>query len=108
RRSPGRLAPLHADTRRRGALPDGDDLLARCIRGSRATGRVPPGGPGTGLELLHEAADGPAYDLPDALAERYPGRFGFDGPRVVANFVSTLDGVVAIPGLARANRLIAD
>jgi riboflavin biosynthesis pyrimidine reductase len=42
------------------------------------------------------------------LAERYPGCFGFDGPRVVANFVSTLDGVVAIPGLARANRLIAD
>ena len=42
------------------------------------------------------------------MGERYPGRFGFDGPRVVANFVSTLDGVVAIPGLARANRLIAD
>src|SRR5581483_7722986 len=41
-------------------------------------------------------------------AARYPGRFGFDGPRVVANFVSTLDGVVAIPGLTRANRLIAD
>jgi riboflavin biosynthesis pyrimidine reductase len=27
---------------------------------------------------------------------------------VVANFVSTLDGVVALPGVARANRLIAD
>jgi riboflavin biosynthesis pyrimidine reductase len=42
------------------------------------------------------------------VAERYPGSFGFAGPRVVANFVSTLDGVVAIPGVARANRLIAD
>jgi riboflavin biosynthesis pyrimidine reductase len=60
------------------------------------------------LELLHEAPDGPALDLPDGLARRYPGRFGFSGPRVVANFVSSLDGVVAIPGLARANRLIAD
>jgi riboflavin biosynthesis pyrimidine reductase len=42
------------------------------------------------------------------VAERYPGSFGFEPPRVVANFVSTLDGVVAIPGLAWANRLIAD
>jgi riboflavin biosynthesis pyrimidine reductase len=42
------------------------------------------------------------------VAERYPGSFGFAGPRVVANFVSTLDGLVAIPGVARANRLIAD
>ncbi len=81
---------------------------SRGVRGPGSAGGVPPGGRGTGLELLHEASDGPAYELPDALAERYPGRFGFDGPRVVANFVSTLDGVVAIPGLARANRLIAD
>ncbi len=60
------------------------------------------------LELLFEAARGAGYDLPDAVRERYPGSFGFARPCVVANFVSTLDGVVAIPGLARANRLIAD
>ena len=60
------------------------------------------------LELLFEAARGTGYDLPEAVRERYPGSFGFAGPCVVANFVSSLDGVVAIPGLARANRLIAD
>ena len=103
-----RLAPLHADARRRGALAHGHDVLARRLRGSGSCGASScQEVRRTGLELLYEA-DGPACELPDGLAARYPGRFGFDGPRVVANFVSTLDGVVAIPGLARANRLIAD
>jgi riboflavin biosynthesis pyrimidine reductase len=60
------------------------------------------------LELLYEPAGLVSLDLPAELAERYPGSLGFDGPRVVANFVSTLDGVVAIPSLERSNRLIAD
>lgn len=59
------------------------------------------------LELLFEAG-GSGWELPEALRARYPGSFGFSGRRVVTNFVSTLDGVVAIPGVARANRLIAD
>jgi len=32
---------------------------------------------------------------------------GFDEPRLFANFVSSVDGVVAIPSLPRANRLIS-
>jgi riboflavin biosynthesis pyrimidine reductase len=60
------------------------------------------------LDLLYEPDGLPALDLPEALRDRYPGTLGFDGPRVVANFVSTIDGVVAIPALERSNRLIAD
>ncbi len=60
------------------------------------------------LELLYETDGRVAFDLPDGLRERYPGTFGFPERRTVANFVSTLDGVVAIPGVPRANRLIAD
>jgi riboflavin biosynthesis pyrimidine reductase len=60
------------------------------------------------LELLYEPGGLAAFELPAGLAERYGGTLGFDGPRVFANFVSTVDGVVAVPGLARSNRLIAD
>lgn len=59
------------------------------------------------LEVLYEAADLPALDLPPALQELYGGSLGFDEPRVYANFVSTLDGVVAIPSLAQSNKLIS-
>lgn len=59
------------------------------------------------LEVLYEAADLPAFDLPPALQELYGGRLGFDEPRVYANFVSTLDGVVAIPSLVQSNKLIS-
>jgi riboflavin biosynthesis pyrimidine reductase len=59
------------------------------------------------LELLEEPAGLPAWELPDELAARYPGTFGFDGPRLVTNFVQTVDGVVAIPALPQSNRLIA-
>lgn len=58
------------------------------------------------VQVLDQADGLPAYDLPDELASRYGGSLGFDEPRVVANFVSTLDGIVAIPGLAKSNRLI--
>jgi len=59
------------------------------------------------LEVLYEAADLPDFDLPPALDELYGGCVGFDEPRVYANFVSTLDGVVAIPALAQSNKLIS-
>jgi riboflavin biosynthesis pyrimidine reductase len=52
-------------------------------------------------------ADGPQFDLPDDLRERYGGSFGVGRPRLVANFVSTIDGVVAIPSLPRSSQLIA-
>jgi len=60
------------------------------------------------LELLHEPPGLASFPLPDALAALYPGSFGLPQECVYANFVETLDGVVALPGVARSNRLIAD
>ena len=60
------------------------------------------------LELLAEPDGLPAFALPPKLAERYPGTLGFPEQWVYANFVETLDGVVALPEVRRANRLIAD
>jgi riboflavin biosynthesis pyrimidine reductase len=60
----------------------------------------------TRLELLHELPGLPRFDLPPELEEAYGGALGFDRPRLFANFVSTIDGVVAIPELAQSNKLI--
>ena len=60
------------------------------------------------LRLLWERGDLPHGDLPGELRELYGGGLGFDGPCVYANFVETLDGVVAVPGLEQANALVAD
>lgn len=59
------------------------------------------------LELIWELEGLPAFDLPPELETLYGGPLGFDEPRLFANFVSTLDGVVAIPSLAGSNRLIS-
>ena len=59
------------------------------------------------LELLYEAAGLPAFDLPADLAACYGGSLGFTEPRLIANFVATLDGVVSIPSLPGSNRVIA-
>jgi riboflavin biosynthesis pyrimidine reductase len=60
------------------------------------------------LELLAEPDGLPAFALPADLAERYPGTLGFPDEWLYANFVETIDGVVAMPEVPRANRLIAD
>ncbi len=60
------------------------------------------------LELLWEAQGLPAERLPDELELFYDGTLGFDEPCVYANFVETLDGIVAIPELERSNALVAD
>jgi riboflavin biosynthesis pyrimidine reductase len=57
------------------------------------------------LEVLFDAA--PAPELPPALVELYGG-LGFEEPCLYANFVSTIDGVVAIPSIPRSNVLIAN
>jgi riboflavin biosynthesis pyrimidine reductase len=59
------------------------------------------------LEVLYEESKLPDFGLPDELDEAYGGPLGFTEPRVYANFVSSLDGVVAIPGVLQSNRLIA-
>jgi len=61
----------------------------------------------SGLELLYEPDGLPGFDLPAALAAHYPGSLGFDAPRLFANFVATVDGVVAIPSLPQSNKLVA-
>jgi riboflavin biosynthesis pyrimidine reductase len=60
------------------------------------------------LELLAEQAGLPEWELPDELRRLYGGGLGFAEPCTIANFVETLDGVVAIPGVPRSNALIAD
>jgi riboflavin biosynthesis pyrimidine reductase len=59
------------------------------------------------LELLFEAPELPAFDLPAGLIEVYGGPLGFSGPRLYANFVASLDGVVALPGELQSNRMIS-
>lgn len=59
------------------------------------------------VELLYEPAGLERFPLPAELAETYGGTLGFAPSCVFANFVSTIDGVVAIPSLAASNRLIA-
>jgi riboflavin biosynthesis pyrimidine reductase len=59
------------------------------------------------LELLFEAPELPAFDLPAELNEVYGGALGFSEPRLYANFVASLDGVVAIPGEIQSNRMIS-
>jgi riboflavin biosynthesis pyrimidine reductase len=58
------------------------------------------------LELLYEADGLPAFPLPEALATRYGGTLGFAPERLVTNFVSSIDGVVAIPAETNSPRVI--
>ncbi|MGH3001597.1 MAG: dihydrofolate reductase family protein [Gaiellaceae bacterium] len=59
------------------------------------------------LELLYETEGLPEFELPDELAGRYAGGLGFSEPRLVANFVSSVDGIVAAPPLAQSSLLIS-
>jgi riboflavin biosynthesis pyrimidine reductase len=57
--------------------------------------------------LADDAAGLPAVPLPPELARIYGGELGLAEDCVFANFVATLDGVVAIPSVPRSNALIA-
>jgi riboflavin biosynthesis pyrimidine reductase len=59
------------------------------------------------LELLWEAEGLPAFDVPEELERLYGGPFGLARPLLFANFVETLDGVVAIRSEPRSNRLVS-
>lgn len=54
---------------------------------------VLPGGP---LERLYEGPDMVRWRMPDVIEAAYDGALGFDAPCVYANFVASLDGVVAL------------
>jgi riboflavin biosynthesis pyrimidine reductase len=58
--------------------------------------------------VLAEAEDLPRWDTPEELAALYGGAIGLDEPCVVANFVESLDGVVAVPQLPRSHAVIGD
>jgi riboflavin biosynthesis pyrimidine reductase len=58
------------------------------------------------LDVLTEDAELSTIELPAELRRLYAGDLGFDEPRLYANFVSTLEGVVAIPSIPNSNRLV--
>lgn len=59
------------------------------------------------LQLLWETGSAPALDLPQELQHLYGGPLRLPDSCVYANFVASLDGVVAIPGLAQSNKQIS-
>jgi riboflavin biosynthesis pyrimidine reductase len=58
--------------------------------------------------VLAESEDLPRWHVPEQLVALYGGAIGLDEPCVVANFVESLDGVVAVPRLPRSHALIGD
>jgi riboflavin biosynthesis pyrimidine reductase len=59
------------------------------------------------LEVLFEQSGLPSGALPDELRRLYGADLGFEEPRLYVNFVSTLDGVVAVPSLPSSNNVIS-
>lgn len=60
------------------------------------------------LEVLWEQDGLPSVTLPESLRTFYAGDLGLAEECVYANFVETLDGVVAIPDVDWSNTLVAD
>lgn len=58
--------------------------------------------------VLADGRDLPRWDVPAELEAVYGGAIGLDEPSVVANFVESLDGVVAVPTLARSHAILGD
>ena len=59
------------------------------------------------LEVLVDAPQPDGFPLPEELAAIYGGPLGLQPRSLYANFVASLDGVTAIPGLAQSSHLIA-
>jgi riboflavin biosynthesis pyrimidine reductase len=59
------------------------------------------------LEVLFETAGQAEFGLLAELADLYGGQLGFPEPRLYANFVASVDGVVAIPGEIDSSHTIA-
>src|SRR5206468_2894613 len=57
---------------------------------------------------LWEEAGLPAQPLPESLCTLYGGPFGLREQVLYANFVETLDGIVALPEVEKSNALVAD
>jgi riboflavin biosynthesis pyrimidine reductase len=59
------------------------------------------------LEVLFEKAALLRFDLPGALASLYGGGIGFRRPCLLANFVASVDGVVAVAGPGESGHVIS-
>jgi riboflavin biosynthesis pyrimidine reductase len=59
------------------------------------------------MKLLYERPGLPAFQIPEALIALYGGGLGFKLPRVIANFVASVDGVVALPIAAESGGVIS-
>ena len=59
------------------------------------------------IEPLFERDGLPRFGLPAALATSYGGDFGLARPTLYANFVSAVDGVVALPGPGESGGVVS-
>jgi riboflavin biosynthesis pyrimidine reductase len=58
------------------------------------------------FQTLFESPGLPRFELPEILEQIYRG-FGLARPVVYADFVSSIDGIVALPGVPRSSALIS-
>ncbi|MBV9949022.1 MAG: dihydrofolate reductase family protein, partial [Myxococcales bacterium] len=56
---------------------------------------------------LFERSRTPTFGLPEPLARTYGGDLGFERPRLFANFVASIDGVVALPAGGESGKIIS-
>jgi riboflavin biosynthesis pyrimidine reductase len=59
------------------------------------------------LEVLFERPGLPGFGLPAALLAAYGGDLGFESPRTIANFVASVDGVVALAAGGESGQIIS-
>jgi riboflavin biosynthesis pyrimidine reductase len=62
---------------------------------------------GRALELLFERQESPDLSVPLALSANYGGQLSLPARCVFANFVASLDGVVALPGDTESGQIIS-
>jgi riboflavin biosynthesis pyrimidine reductase len=63
--------------------------------------------PGATFELLFERDGLPKFELPKEVARSYSGTFGVRRPSLFANFVTSVDGVVALDGAGESGHVIS-
>ena len=59
------------------------------------------------LELLFEEDGLPSYDIPQGLERLYGKNLKFEAPRLYANFVSSLDGIIALENERNSSQMIS-
>ena len=62
---------------------------------------------GRALELLFDAAKWDALSVPLSLSESYAGSLRLPQKCLFANFVASLDGIVALPGDTESGQIIS-